>query len=358
MKVAYETTGLHLDASGVARYVRGLRAALRARADLEVHDLEQPLGRPRGRLGRGLTRELLWFPVGVGRRARAAGVDILHCPGQIGPPRDPGLPLVVTIFDVMALDHGEWFTRANAAHARLVWPRILRHADTVIVAARFTQERLLDRFEWLDAERVRIVPCGVDERFSPGAGADRSRPYVLTVGQLQPRKNLEAAVAAFELVAGAHPAHELVVVGARGWRDEALLDRVQASPVADRLVLTGRVTDDELVALYRGADCFLFPSRYEGFGFPPLEAMACGAPVVCSDATSLPEVVGDAGLLVDAGDTEAMAAAVDSVLADRDRAAELRLRGRARAAEFTWAACAEATVAAYSATLRGATRRT
>jgi glycosyltransferase involved in cell wall biosynthesis len=355
MRIAYETTGLQLDASGVARYVRGLRAALRARTDLELHDLEHAPGRLRGRLARGLTRELLWFPVSLGRRARRAGADILHCPGQIGPPRDPGLPLVVTIFDVMALEHGEWFTRANAAHARLVWPRILRHADTVIVAARYTRERLLDRFRWLDAERVRVVPCGVDARFSPGPGADRARPYVLTVGQLQPRKNLEAAVAAFELVAGEHPEHQLVVVGARGWRDDALLARVRASPVADRVVLAGRVADDELVALYRGTDCFVFPSQYEGFGFPPLEAMACGAPVVCSDATSLPEVVGAAGSLVDAGDTEAVATAVDSVLRDGDRAAELRRRGLARAAEFTWAACAEATVAAYAATLRAAT---
>lgn len=354
MKLAYETTGLQLDASGVARYVRGLRDELHARADLELRELEQPLGRPRGRLARGLTRELVWFPVGLGRRARAGGADILHCPGQVAPPRDPGLPLVVTIFDVMALDHAEWFTRANVAHARLVWPRILRHADTVIVAAQFTRDRLLDRFGWLDAERVRVVPCGVDARFSPGVGADRARPYLLTVGRLQPRKNLEGAVAAFELVAGAHPEHELVVVGARGWHDDALLDRVRASPVADRIVLAGRVTDDELVALYRGADCFLFPSRYEGFGFPPLEAMACGTPVVCSDASSLPELVGAGGLLVDAGDTDAMAAALDSVLRDGDRAMELRRRGLARAAAFTWGACADATVAAYAATLRAA----
>jgi alpha-1,3-rhamnosyl/mannosyltransferase len=354
VKIAYETTGLQLDASGVARYVRGLRAALHERGDLEVQDLDQPTGWLRGRLARGLTRELLWFPVGLGRRAREAGADLLHCPGHVGPPRNPGLPLVVTIFDLMALEHAEWFTRANAAHVRLVWPRILRQADTVIVAARFTRERLLARFEWLDAERVHVVPCGVDARFTPGAGAHRQRPYVLTVGQLQPRKNLEAAVGAFELVARAHPEHELVVVGARGWRDDALLAQMQASPVANRIVLAGRVTDDEPVALYRGADCFIFPSRYEGFGFPPLEAMACGAPVVCSDATSLPEVVGDAGLLVDAGDTDATAAAVGSVLGDRDRAAELGRRGRARAAAFTWAACAEATVAAYTATLRDA----
>jgi glycosyltransferase involved in cell wall biosynthesis len=354
VKIAYETTALQLDASGVARYVRGLRSGLRARADLEVHELEQPPGRLRGRLARGLTRELLWFPVGLARRARAAGADIVHCPGQGGPPRDPGLPLVVTIFDVMALEHSEWFTRANAAHARLVWPRILRHADTVIAAARFTRERLLDHFDWLDGEQVCVVPCGVDARFSPGPGAERERPYVLTVGQLQPRKNLQAAVAAFELVAGSHPEHELVVVGARGWRDDALLAHVRTSPVADRIVIAGRVTDKELVALYRGADCFLFPSRYEGFGFPPLEAMACATPVVCSNAASLPEVVGDAGLLVDPRNSEAAAAALDSVLGDRDRAEELRRRGLARAATFTWAACADATVAVYSATLRGA----
>ena len=353
MRVAYELTVLEVDSSGVARYVSTLREALTRRADLELIDIAQPSGRAFGRALRGLERELVWFPRGVGRAAVRSGADLLHCPGHLGPPVAPGLPLVVTIFDVMALEHPEWFTRANAAHVRLVWPRMLRRAAAVIVAAEFTRERLLERFGGLDPARVHVVQCGVDRQFAPGGDRPPGDRYVLTVGRLQPRKNLEAALDAFEAIAGDHPDVRLIVAGARGWRDESLLARLRASPVADRVTLAGRVSDEELVRLYQGAACFLFPSLYEGFGFPPLEAMACGAPVVCSDATTLPEVVGDAGLLVDARDPAAVAGALGRVLSDAELAASLRERGLARARGFTWDACAAGTAAAYAAALAG-----
>lgn len=349
MRVAYELTGLQIDASGVARYVQALRDALAARPDVEVMAVSHPEGGPTGRIARGLDRELRWFPFGLGRAARATGADVLHCPGHVGPPRDPGLPFVMTIFDVMALEHPEWFTRANALHVRVVWPRIIRQADAVVVAAEFTRSRLLERLPWLPPDRVHAVPCGVEERFSPGPGPGRSAPYVLTVGRLQPRKGLDSALRAFEAVADRHPDHELLVVGARGWHDDELVDRLQASRFASRVHLLGRVSDDELIALYRGAACFLFPSRYEGFGFPPLEALACGAPVVSSSATTLPEVVGGAGLLVDPHDVPAMAGALDRVLGDAGLAADLRARGPERAREFSWARCAADTVAVYEA---------
>jgi len=171
-------------------------------------------------------------------------------------------------------------------------------------------------------------------------------PYLLTVGTLQPRKNVEGVVQAFEALARDGAPHQLVVAGARGWRDEALAAKLRRSPAAARVRATGHVDDATLVALYRGAAAFVFPSRGEGFGLPPLEAMACGAPVVCSDRTSLPEVVGDAALLVDPDDAAAVAAALREAL-EPARADELRARGFARAAQFTWERCAEATVAAY-----------
>jgi glycosyltransferase involved in cell wall biosynthesis len=136
-------------------------------------------------------------------------------------------------------------------------------------------------------------------------------------------------------------------VGARGWRDGALHARIERSPVRSRIRLAGHVSDDELVALYQGATCFLFPSRYEGFGLPALEAMACGAPVVASSATSIPEVVGDAGILVDPDDYEAWAQTLAEVLSEPATRADLSARGRERASGFTWEACAEQTVSAY-----------
>jgi alpha-1,3-rhamnosyl/mannosyltransferase len=339
LRVAFDETGLELDATGSARAARCLRAALEPLADLIP--LAQPDG-PGGRYGRGLIRELLWYPFGLPRRAGTVGADVLHCPRPLAPPRRVPVPVVLTINDGIPWDHPEWLTRAHALHARLVLTPAARAARLVLVPSAHTRERVLANVRGLREDRVVVTPYGVDPRFTPGPGPERG-PYLLAVGTLQPRKNLEAALRAFERLDGEH---RLVVVGARGWHDEALLARVQRSPAAARIELRGRVGDDELLALYRGAACLLYPSRAEGFGFPPLEAMACGTPVVCTAAGSLPEVTGDAALIVDPDDDAGLALAVRRVLADP---ATWREAGLARAARFSWTRCAELTLSAYAA---------
>jgi alpha-1,3-rhamnosyl/mannosyltransferase len=266
--------------------------------------------------------------------------------------------MVVTLNDVMPLERPEWFTRVNVLHTRLVVRRLASAADALLVPSEFTRREVAAAWA-IDPARIHVTPYGVDERFTPGEPDDAQlerlgvrRPYLLTVGRLQPRKNVEAALDAFDRLAKAGTDHQLVVVGGRGWHDEPLLERVRTAAAGDRIVLTGRVDDDELVALYRGAGCFVFPSRFEGFGFPPLEAMACGTPVVSSDRTSMPEVVGDAGLLVDPDDVAALTAAVGDVVGSPERAARLRAAGLRRAAGFTWQACADATIAAYESVAR------
>jgi glycosyltransferase involved in cell wall biosynthesis len=213
----------------------------------------------------------------------------------------------------------------------------LRRAAAVIVPSQYTRDELLGALPDLDPGRVAVTPWGVDERFSPGPGPEGRGQYLLAVGTLQPRKNLEAVLAAFERLGREHT---LVVVGARGWRDEGLMAKLER----DRVEVHGHVGDDELVTLYRGAACLVFPSLAEGFGFPLLEAMACGTPVVCADAGSLPEVAGGAAHTVPPHDHDALATAVADVLADP---APWRERGLARAAEFTWERCAEQTVRVY-----------
>jgi len=345
LRVAYEETGLELDSTGSARAARCLRVALEARDDVTVLAVAQPPGRG-GRLVRGLTRELTWYPIRLPRRAAALGADVLHCPMPLAPPRRLSLPVVVTVNDAIPWEHPEWLTRAHALHARLALAPAVRSAAAVLVPSLHTRERLLARVRGLAAQRVAVTPYGIDPRFSPGDGPPGAAPFLLAVGTLQPRKNLEAALRAFERLAADGLEHRLVVVGARGWRDAELLGRVQRSPAAQRIDLLGRIGDDELLALYRGAACLLYPSRAEGFGFPPLEAMACGTPVVCADAGSLPEVVGDAALLVAPDDHDGLARAVAAVLAAPE---PWRERGRAHAARFSWARCAELTVAAYAA---------
>ena len=349
MRVAFEQTVLEVDRAGTARAVSGLRDALAARADVELVELAHPPGRG-GRVVRGLDRETRWFWLGLPRAVRRARVDLLHLPVALGPWRAPA-PLVVTVHDVLALEHPSWFSRANALQQRLAVARLARAARRILVPSQWTAQRLVS-LAGAPRERISVIPWGVDERFTPGDADENvlrrhaiDGPYVVAVGTLQPRKGLGELADAF---AGLDTGHRLVVVGARGWHDEALVERLRG-----RATVTGRVSDEELVALLRGADALAHASAHEGFGFPPLEAMACGTPVVALRASSVTELVGDAGELgepVPGG----LRAPLERVLGDPARRAELRAHGLQRAAEFTWARCAEATVRAYEEALDGA----
>ncbi len=353
--VALELTGLELDEAGSARAITALRAELERRPEVELLPLAHPRPRRRwaaGRVWRGLQRELLYLPLQLPRRAAAAGAQLLHCPLGVAPVRSP-LPLVVTVNDVMALEHPEWFTRANGFQQRMLLPHAVRSATRVLCPSQYTRDRLVERCG-LEPARVEVIPYGVGAPFRPGrpAGAALERlrvsaPYVLSVGTLQPRKNLEAALRAFERVSAAGAPHALVVVGARGWHDERILERLAGSAARKQVRFVGRVSDGELVELYRGADCLVFPSLYEGFGFPVLEAMACGTPVLCADRTSLPELAGEAAALVDPGDHGALESALAELLSSADRRRELSEAGLARASELSWGRCGELTLAAY-----------
>jgi glycosyltransferase involved in cell wall biosynthesis len=171
-------------------------------------------------------------------------------------------------------------------------------------------------------------------------------PYLLGLGTVEPRKDLPTLVRAYASLAGELP-HRLVLAGLAGWGQGALAAAVADSGVADRVLLCGYLPEADKAALFTGADVFAYPSRYEGFGLPVLEAMACGTPVVTTTGGSLPEVAGDAALLVEPGDPDALAAALAKLAGDPSARQAAATRGRARAAEFTWDGCAAETVAAY-----------
>jgi len=274
--------------------------------------------------------------VTLGRRPHRdierAGAALLHSPAQ-SPPRRSPVPWVQTLHDLTPLAFKHPLLDADRRRWQRVGPR-LRDADAVICVSESSATQARDLLG-VDPSRLRVVPLGVSSAFGPDGPRREGSPYVLWVSSWGPHKGLEvAAEVVMQLAAEGHP-HRLVVAG---YQDDAMMRRVRTAvaPAAalDRVEVLGRVPD--LAQLYRGATALLVTSRAEGFGLPALEAMACGCPVVAFANSSLPEVVGDAGVLVDDGDVDAYASAVSQVLSDESLRAQLRTNGINRANGFTW----------------------
>ena len=258
-------------------------------------------------------------------------------------------PTVLMIHDLVAFERPEWVLGSAGRIERATAGPALRRATAVICNSEATRTDLVRRFPRV-AGRAVTIPLAVDASFGAPVAAPGhptlDAPYVLAVGTLEPRKNLEALIAAWvALDPAVRGGRLLALVGPRGWDDAPIL--AAAREAGARLL--GRVSEDELRALYAGADAFAYPSWYEGFGFPVLEAMAAGAPVLTSDVSSLPEVAGDAALLVAPQDTAAIGAALTRILHEPGLADELRARGRAQAARFTWERTARETLAVLRA---------
>ena len=317
MRVGLDTSPLVQTQAGTARYVRGLDQ-LETLPGLELRRLS--FGGP-SRLATVL-RDTWWYPIELPRRAK--GLDVLHCPTFRGPVRS-SVPVVVTVHDLAVLRHPGTFNQWTRRYSRLAVPRVARAARRVIAVSEFTRGEIVELLG-VPAGRIRVIPNGVGKPFVPD-GPAAVGDYVLAVGTLEPRKNLAAAQRAAERLGV-----ELRVAGARGWGD------VQVDG------WLGRVSDEELAALYRGARCLVYPSLYEGFGIPVLEAMACGTPVVTSTGGATEEVAGGAAVLVDPHDPAVIADGIEEAAARRD---ELRALGLERAAGFTWERVAAETWAVY-----------
>src|SRR3954451_2533290 len=299
-----------------------------------------------------------WHTIGAPRLSvlaqPLAHADVVHAPSVAVPPRGHG-GLVVTVHDVAPLlfpetfpARGRWFHRSGLRAAA-------RRADAVIVVSHDAAADVVERTA-IGADRIRVVHNGVDDvdvteeqvqAMRRRLGLER--PYVFWVGTQEPRKNVRLLVQAFAAATASEPSlpHDVVLAGAAGWLHEQASTMPGADRLGDRLRLLGRVGDDDLYALYRGADLFAFPSIHEGFGLPVLEAMRQGTPVLCTDRSSLPEVAGNAALLVPP-DADAWTPAIISALTDDALRARLAATGRSRAAEFSWERCARQTHAVYA----------
>ncbi len=271
-------------------------------------------------------------------------------------------PTVMTVHDLIFERYPEHHTTRNRLFLEVAMPLFVKAADALIAVSQHTKRDLIELYG-APADKIHVVYEGIDpefrfplpeivqrvrQQYSPGQ--DAARPYLLMVGTLEPRKNHATAMRALARLKALGFAQRLLVIGGKGWLFEPVQKLVVELGLNDDVTFAGYVPSADLPALYAGADCVLLPSLYEGFGFPVLEAMACGTPVVCSNVSSLPEVAGDAALLVAPLDDVALAAAIQRVLTEPELADTLRAAGIQQAAKFRWDYCAQETVEVYQAT--------
>ena len=285
-----------------------------------------------------------------------ASADLVHAASAVAvPPAAGPQRLVVTVHDLAFLAVPSFFPRQWRHVYRTGLRATLRRAHAIVTPSRATAEDLLSRTK-VDPSRVHVIPEAAALPASEGdpdaaiARLKVPRPYILSVGTLEPRKNLVRLVRAYRRVATTGLPHALVLAGPLGWHRQALMRELALEGPGD-IVLTGGVSTDDLDALYRRADLFVYPAIYEGFGLPVLEAMARGVPTVCSNTTSLPEVAGDAAVGVHPGSIREIAAGMQQVLDDPALASRLRVAGVGRAERFTWDESARLTLQVYEKAL-------
>ncbi|HEX5417324.1 MAG TPA: glycosyltransferase family 1 protein [Chloroflexota bacterium] len=362
MRVAIDYTAALHQGAGVGRFVRNLVGAL-LEIDRETsYTLLYPRARDRSEppqlprydnvVGRQLmfSERLLnvtWYKLGLPLPLDllGGGADLYHFLDFSLPPVRRGAT-VLTIHDLSFLMVPECAEGGLRAHLERVVPMSVRNASFVTADSENTRNELTTLLD-VPPERVAVVYGGVDERFRPVVdrnvlAATRGKyglttPFMLYVGTIEPRKNIARLLRAYTLFRERHKGdHRLVIAGGLGWLYQDVLREIDDLAADHKVVFLGRVPDDDLPALYSLCDLFVYPSLYEGFGLPPLEAMACGRAVLTTNTSSLPEVVGDAGVLVSPYDVEGLAAAMASLLDDPERRRELGVRGVRRAGEFSW----------------------
>ncbi len=366
MKVCMDIQSAIGPRAGVGRYTHQLAQHLAATPDaldlkvfyFDFKRLGSPFSLPGveqravqwcpGRLVQKVWKEWRWPPY----EWFAGAADVYHFPNFIIPPLRKGKK-VVTVHDVTFLRHPETVEQKNYRYLSTRLEQTVQVADHIIVVSDFSRQEVLEHYA-VDADRITAIHLGISQPFDivPESRIQAvrkmlglERPYLLFVGTVEPRKNIPFLIDVFEAMD--HFDGDLVIAGMKGWKYEESLQRINSSKKGDRIHYLEFVDESHLPGLYAGAEIFVFPSHYEGFGFPPLEAMSCGTPVISSAGGALPETVGNAGVIIDRGTVEAWVHAVETMLHDTAQRDIFRKIGLEHAGHFDWARTARKTVDVY-----------
>ncbi len=368
--IALDTTLAELDHAGTGTHIRCLSAALGRMLGDRLVPLRFQLGRPRNTKralrdrAADFIRDVWWNQHAVVRAARSCGAGLLHLPASVGPVAG-GIPKVVTIHDLSFLHFPEFFRRWFRTYATWVIPRLAHSARAVITVSQTSKADLINRLGLPEA-KIFVIPNGVDRAFAPVApGSDRGAAvasryglpaaFALTVGSIEPRKNLVRLMQAVERLRTRPETAELVLVhaGPYGWLGDDVERMAEKLRGAGAVRFIGYVPPADLPVLYSLARFMVYPSLFEGFGLPVLEAMACGCPVVASGIDALEEVAGPAAVFVDPYCVDAIADGLARVWRDPEERMVLKQRGRQRSGEFSWDSAARSTVEVYDRVLEG-----
>jgi len=384
LRVGFNATPLLSPLTGIGNYIVHLGAALAASGDVDAYSFYGhrwlheppcvPASGPRGRHAqrmRDLIKPLVPFKRELrqahqqllfARGLRRHAIALYHEPNYI--PIRYDVPVVTTIHDLSWLRYPETHPADRIRWLERAMPRALSQAAAVLVDSEFVRQEVLTTFG-VDPARVHTAYLGVSPRFRPRSDVETRATldaldlvhgeYVLAVGTIEPRKNIRHVLEAYALLPDAiRKRHPLVIAGARGWRAADLQAALRALVERGLIRFLGYVSDGDLSLLYAGAAAFVFASIYEGFGLPPLEAMASGVPVLVAERASLPEVAGDAALKLDPARPDETAAKLATLLDDRGIHDDFARRGLERAAGFTWEGCAQATLRVYRSVIDAA----
>jgi glycosyltransferase involved in cell wall biosynthesis len=307
---------------------------------------------------------LVRIPLTLSTALRRRHVDVLHVQ-YTAPPFAP-CPVVATIHDLSFEHLPETFNRRSRAQLQLTVRHTARRAKQILTLSEFSRDDIVKTYN-VDPARVFVTPAAAPPRFAPVTNSTElrrvrttygiERDYILSLGSIQPRKNLERLMNAYASLRRHRPElklPQLVLAGKRGWLDKEIFRAAGESELKQDILFTGYVPEDDLPALFSGALCFAYPSYFEGFGLPVLEAMQCGTPVIAGNRTSLPEVVGEAGILVDPFSEAEIAQALAKIIEGPGYRDELRVKGIARAKLFDWKRTAQLTLEAYQRAARKA----